>query len=69
LTGWTLPLYLDNFCTYTGDAVTPMAAFAIGVFSYRKFDMDRWLLLSITIQLIVKFFVMPGNDTFAIVMG
>jgi predicted permease len=35
LTGWPLPSYLNSFCTYTGDAVTPMAAFAIGVFACR----------------------------------
>ncbi len=59
LTGWTLPVYLDVFCTLTGDAVTPMAAFAIGVFSFRKPSSSGALWLSVTIQLVIKFFIMP----------
>ncbi len=59
LTGWTLPLYLDNFCTYTGDAVTPMAAFAIGVFSCRRPQTSVALWGSILLQLFIKFICMP----------
>ncbi len=59
LTGWTLPVYLDVFCTLTGDAVTPMAAFAIGVFSFRKPSSNWTLWLSVAIQLLIKFFIMP----------
>ncbi len=60
LTGWTLPVYLNNFCTYTGDAVTPMAAFAIGVFACKKPPADWTLWLSVFFQVIVvKFFIMP----------
>jgi malate permease and related proteins len=60
LSGWKLPLFLNSFCTYTGDAVTPMAAFAIGVFACRKPSLKFRFWASIVIQVVaVKFFLMP----------
>ena len=59
LTGWKLPLYLDTFCNYCGTAVTPLAAFAIGVFMYRKHRLGRTAVILLIIQLTIKTFAMP----------
>lgn len=58
-TKWTLPIFLNTFCEYSGNAVTPLAAFAIGVFMYQKLPLEKTLWLSIVLDLVVKFFVMP----------
>lgn len=59
LTGWELPLFLSTFCTYCGNAVTPLAAFSIGVFMFRPLPRDFRLWISFSIQIVVKIYLMP----------
>lgn len=59
LTEWDLPMYLDQLCVFAGTAVTPLASFSIGIFMYRKLPKGWGIWIFVTIELIVKFFIMP----------
>ena len=59
LTGWKLPLYLDQLCSFAGNTVTPLASFSIGVFMYKRLPKGWSIWTVIVLQMVVKFFFMP----------
>lgn len=56
---WPIPVYLDTIITFCGNAVTPMAAWSIGVFMVRPIPRNLQFWLIMLVYLIVKIFIMP----------